>query len=154
MVPALIMPRSATMQARSTPKRRRSRSTTGSKVVTSAVLPGHRKEAIGRSCSSSTMPSTTWLSCGRKSLVWPNWPSVAPPLPSKYSEVVSKKATEIAPMLPCAGMTIGAGDHQPVHHRQVDRAFDVEAEASPGQMPAQHHLAAGLPPEMAEHQVG
>jgi hypothetical protein len=41
-----------------------------------------------------------------------------------------------------------------MHHRQVDRAFDVEAEVPPGQMPTQHRLAAGLPPEMAEHQVG
>jgi hypothetical protein len=48
-----------------------------------------------------------------------------------------------------------------MNHRQVDRAFHVEAEAppnsrarSPGQMPARNRLAAGLPPEVAEHQVG
>jgi hypothetical protein len=51
-------------------------------------------------------------------------------------------------------MTVGAGDHQPVHHRQVDRTLDVKAEAPPAQMPAQHRLTAGLPPELAEHQVG
>ena len=33
--------------------------------VTSAVLPGHRKEANGRSSPSSTMPSTTCLRCAR-----------------------------------------------------------------------------------------
>jgi hypothetical protein len=41
-----------------------------------------------------------------------------------------------------------------VHHRQIDCAFDVEAEAPPGQMLAQHRLAAGLSPQVAEHQVG
>jgi hypothetical protein len=51
-------------------------------------------------------------------------------------------------------MAVGAGDHQPVQHRQVDRAFDVEAEAPSGHMPVQHHPASGLPPEMAEHEVG
>src|SRR5208337_4413424 len=51
-------------------------------------------------------------------------------------------------------LAVRAGDHQPVNDRQVDRAFDVEAEAPPGQMPAQYRLAAGLPPEVAEHQVG
>ena len=37
-----------------------------------------------------------------------------------------------------AGMAVGTRDHQPVQHRQVDGAFDVEAEAPPGQMLAQH----------------
>jgi hypothetical protein len=41
-----------------------------------------------------------------------------------------------------------------VQYRQVDRALGVEAEAPSGQMPAQHRLASGLPPEMAERQVG
>jgi hypothetical protein len=41
-----------------------------------------------------------------------------------------------------------------VNHRQVDRAFHVEAEAPSGQMPAQHRLAAGLSPDMAEDQIG
>ena len=65
MVSALIMPRSATMQAWAMPKRSRSRLTTGNNSVTSAVLPGSRKEAIGRSASSSTMPSTTCFKCPR-----------------------------------------------------------------------------------------
>jgi hypothetical protein len=59
MVAALIMPRSATTQARLMPNRVLRRSTTGSSVVTSAVLPGQRNEAIGRSWPSGTMPSTT-----------------------------------------------------------------------------------------------
>jgi len=65
MVSALIMPRSATMQASRIPKRSRKRLTTGNSGVTSAVLPGIRKEAIGRSASSSTMPSTTCFKCRR-----------------------------------------------------------------------------------------
>src|SRR5208337_2948394 len=64
------------------------------------------------------------------------------------------RAGDVEGLLPCAGMAVRAGDHQPVNDRQVDRAFDVEAEAPPGQMPAQYRLAAGLPPEVAEHQVG
>ena len=65
MVAALIMPRSATTQARLMPNRVRKRSTTTISVVTSAVLPGHRNEAIGWSVSSRTIPSTTWARCGR-----------------------------------------------------------------------------------------
>jgi hypothetical protein len=65
MVAALIMPRSATTQTWAMPKRSRRRWTTGISRVTSAVLPGHRKEANGRSSPSSTMPSTTCLRCGR-----------------------------------------------------------------------------------------
>jgi len=48
MVSALIMPRSATTHTRAMSKRRRSRSTTGISVVTSAVLPGHISEHTGR----------------------------------------------------------------------------------------------------------
>jgi len=65
MVSALIMPRSATMQASRIPKRSRKRLTTGNSSVTSAVLPGIRREAIGRSASSSTIPSTTCFKCPR-----------------------------------------------------------------------------------------
>jgi hypothetical protein len=53
MVWVLIMPRSATTQMRPTPNRARNRSTTGRRVVTSAVLlihdqPDDQKEAIKR----------------------------------------------------------------------------------------------------------
>jgi hypothetical protein len=48
MVAARIMPRSATTQTRPMPKRPRRRSTTGTSVVTSAVLPGHISEQTGR----------------------------------------------------------------------------------------------------------
>ena len=41
-----------------------------------------------------------------------------------------------------------------VPHRQVDRALGVEAEAPSDQMPTQHRLASGLPPGMAERQIG
>jgi len=51
-------------------------------------------------------------------------------------------------------MAVGTGNHQPVQHRQVDGAFDVETEAPPGQMLAQDCLTSGLAPKMAEHQIG
>jgi hypothetical protein len=38
----------------------------------------------------------TWCNCGRKSLEKPRWPRVAPPWPSKYSKVVSKRICEVA----------------------------------------------------------
>jgi hypothetical protein len=48
IVSALIRPRPATTQTRAMAKRRRSQSTTGIKVVTSAALPGHISEHTGR----------------------------------------------------------------------------------------------------------
>ncbi|MER8849441.1 hypothetical protein NKH87_31825 [Mesorhizobium australicum] len=48
MVSALIMPRSATTQAPVTPKRVHSRSTTGNRTVTSAVLQGTISVQSGR----------------------------------------------------------------------------------------------------------
>src|SRR5512144_1624678 len=56
----LILPRSATMQTRRIPKRRCRRSTTGIRVVTSAVLPGHGSQQIGRPWPSRTAPTTIW----------------------------------------------------------------------------------------------
>jgi hypothetical protein len=64
------------------------------------------------------------------------------------------RAGDFEGLLPCAGMAVGAGDHQSVNHRQVDRAFDVETKAPPGQMPAQYGLAPGLSPEVTKHQIG
>ena len=64
------------------------------------------------------------------------------------------RARDVEGLLPRAGVAVGAGDHQAVQHRQVDGALGIEAEAPSGQVPAQHRLASGLPPEMAEHQVG
>lgn len=54
MASALIMPRSATTQARVTPKRVRSRCATGNRTVTSAVLPGTISVQIGRPSASMT----------------------------------------------------------------------------------------------------
>src|ERR1700693_3538717 len=48
MVSALIMPRSATMQMRPMEKRWRRRSTTGTRLPVSAVLPGHISVQTGR----------------------------------------------------------------------------------------------------------
>jgi hypothetical protein len=58
MVLALTMPRSAMTHTRLSRKRFRSRVTTGIRVVTSAVLPGHISLQIGRPVSSMTMPRT------------------------------------------------------------------------------------------------
>jgi hypothetical protein len=41
-----------------------------------------------------------------------------------------------------------------VHHSQADGTFNIEAEAPPGQMPAQHCLATGVSPKMAAYQIG
>ena len=97
MVAALIMPRSATTQARSTPKRLRSRSITGSRVVTSAVLPGQQEGGDRPVLLIQHDAEHDLVELRAEVLGMPGWPSVAPPSPSKYSEVVSKKATEIAP---------------------------------------------------------
>jgi hypothetical protein len=64
-VSALIMPRSATMQTRLIKKRRVSRSTIGTKLVTSAVLPGHISEQTGRPSPSSTTARIIWRRSGR-----------------------------------------------------------------------------------------
>ena len=55
--------------------------------------------------------------------------------------------------LPGAGMAVGAGDHQPVHHGEIDRPLHVEAELAPGERRAQHLATAGLGPQPTEHQV-
>jgi len=65
MVSALIMPRSATIQKRWIWKRERSRSTTGSRVFTSAVLPGHISQQTGRPRSSRMAPTTICFLSGR-----------------------------------------------------------------------------------------
>jgi hypothetical protein len=41
---------------------------------------------------------------------------------------------DIDGLLPCAGMAVGTGDHQPMQHCQVDGAFDIETEAPPSQV--------------------
>ena len=96
-VAAAIMPRSATTQTRPMPKRWRSRSITGSSTLTSAVLPGHISEQIGRPSASMTTPTIICCRSGRWSLEWPRAPRVSPPSPVKDSEVVSRNTTlEIA----------------------------------------------------------
>src|SRR5437870_8048711 len=68
MVSALIMPRSATTHTRAIAKRRRSRSITGTSVVTSAVLPGHISEHTGRPSPSITTARIICRRSGRWSL--------------------------------------------------------------------------------------
>jgi len=65
IVAAEIMPRSATTQTRPMEKRWRRRSTTGSSVVTSAVLPGHISVQIGRPLPSTIKARIIWLRSGR-----------------------------------------------------------------------------------------
>ena len=65
MVGAEIMPRSATTQTRPIAKRLRNRSITGIRTATSAVLPGHISEQIGRPSASITTPTIICISSGR-----------------------------------------------------------------------------------------
>jgi len=59
------MPRSATMQIWPMAKRRRSRSITGIRLVTSAVLPGHISEHTGRPSPSISTARIIWRRSGR-----------------------------------------------------------------------------------------
>jgi hypothetical protein len=65
IVAAEIMPRSATTQTRPMEKRWRSRSITGSSVVTSAVLPGHISVQIGRPLPSTISARIICFKSGR-----------------------------------------------------------------------------------------
>src|SRR5947209_20047072 len=60
----LTLPRSATTVISRKPKRRRMRSMTGTRVVTSAVLPGHNSQQIGLPWTSMARPTTLWLEVG------------------------------------------------------------------------------------------
>ncbi len=90
IVSLLIIPRSATIHTNPIPNRLRNRSIIGIRVSTSAVLPGHSSQQIGCPSPSSTAPTTICFKSGRWSLLLPRRPSLSPPSPSKYSEVVSK----------------------------------------------------------------
>jgi hypothetical protein len=60
---------------------------------------------------------------------------------------------DVHALLPGAGVAIGAGDHQPMQHGEVDRALDIEAEAALARMAAQHVTATGLGPQPTEYQI-
>jgi hypothetical protein len=79
------------------PNRVLGRPTMGMGVVASTVLSGQRNKAIGRSWPSIRMPSIASCNFGRKYLEKSLSPSVVPRRPSKYSEVVPKKATDRPP---------------------------------------------------------
>ncbi len=64
------------------------------------------------------------------------------------------RARKLDGLAPGPGVAVGAGDHQPMQHGEIDGALGVEAELAATQMPLQHLAAAGLLPEPAEHQVG
>src|SRR5665811_1854265 len=66
MVSALIIPRSATMQTRPMEKRWRRRSTTGTKLPVSAVLPGHISVHTGRPSPSMSTARIIWRKSGRR----------------------------------------------------------------------------------------
>jgi hypothetical protein len=69
MASVRIMPRSATMQTRPIAKRLRSRSITGTRAVTSAVLPGHISEHAGRPSPSISTARIICRRSGRWSLL-------------------------------------------------------------------------------------
>ena len=77
IVSALIIPRSATIQKRLMPKRCLNLSTTGSKLFTSAVLPGHISQQIGRPLSSRIAPTSVCFRYGLWSLLCPNFPRIS-----------------------------------------------------------------------------
>ncbi len=64
-VSALIIPRSATIETDPIPNRLFNRSTMGTRLFTSAVLPGQSSLQSGLPCWSSTMPTTICFKSGR-----------------------------------------------------------------------------------------
>ena len=64
-VSALIIPRSATIHTEPIPNRLFNRSTMGTRLFTSAVLPGQSSLQIGSPLRSSTMPTTICFRSGR-----------------------------------------------------------------------------------------
>ena len=56
--------------------------------------------------------------------------------------------------MPVVSVTIGAGDHQPMQHGQVDGPLDIEVELPFAQQVAEDIRATGLSPQPPEHQVG
>ena len=198
MVSALIMPRPATMQASWIPKRSRSRLTTGNNNVTSAVLPGIRKEAIGRSASSEhdaeddllqmplavvfgtaalrpgshrRHPRTTSSWCRKmrnETALWNSgwrWrqsasstvSAVLRPARCRPRRVPGHRLIGVVeiepfstrhahPAAPVIGMAVGARDHQPVQHGEVDRALDIKGKAPVGNEALEHIAATPFPP--------
>ncbi len=87
---ALIIPRSATMHIWRIPNRFSNRFTTGTRVVTSVVLPGQNSLQTGLPSLSKIIPTTICFKSGRWSFDLPLLPRASPPSPSKYILVVSK----------------------------------------------------------------
>src|SRR3954470_11125351 len=57
-------------------------------------------------------------------------------------------------LVPVMRMAVGARDHQPVQHGQVDGPLDIEAELALAQQTVQDVATAGLLPQPPEHQLG
>jgi hypothetical protein len=55
---------------------------------------------------------------------------------------------------PVAGVAIGARNHQPVQHSEIDRALDIESKTPVGEQAVQHVATTRLGPKPAKHQVG
>ena len=49
-------------------------------------------------------------------------------------------------LVPVGGMAVRAGNHEPMHHAQVDGPLAIEAEVPISELAAQHVAAAGLLP--------
>jgi hypothetical protein len=65
--------------------------------------------------------------------------------------VGTRHAQTIAPLV---GVAVGARDHQPVQHSEIDRALDIEGKTPVGEQAVQHVATTRLGPQPAKHQVG
>ncbi len=88
---APTIPRSATMQKSSTPKRSLREAATSWMVEASAAFTGQAGQAIAFPYPSMTTPRTIGFSSGLLSLEYPFRPRVSPPIPSKWRAVAQEK---------------------------------------------------------------
>ena len=63
-------------------------------------------------------------------------------------------AGDAHPAEPVAGVPVGARDHQPVQHCEIDRALDIKSKVPVGEHALQHVAASRFRPQPAKHQVG
>ena len=57
-------------------------------------------------------------------------------------------------LVPVMRMAVGAGDHEPMQHGQINGPLDVEAEVPFGQQVAQDIATSGFLPQPSEYEVG
>jgi len=61
-------------------------------------------------------------------------------------EIEPFSARHAPPAEPVVGMAVGARDHQPVQHREIDGALDIKGKAPVGEESLQHVTASRLGP--------